>query len=62
MPREERIFSISGNNKGLLCPFKLIICLEGYCHQCQIYFDWQKEESSSREGKSGSGEGKTLTK
>jgi len=55
MPKEERIFSISGNNKGLLCPFKLILCLEGYCHQCQIYFDWQKEVSSS-------GEGKTLMK
>ncbi len=42
MSREERIFSISGNNKGLWCPFKPISCQEGYCHQCQIYLDWQK--------------------
>ena len=43
MPREERIFSMSGNNKGLWCPFKAISCQEGYCHECQIYLDWQKQ-------------------
>jgi hypothetical protein len=41
--KEERIFSISGNNKGLWCPFKPLICQqEGNCHRCQIYLDWQK--------------------
>jgi len=37
--RQERIFSLSGNNKGLMCPFKKSICLEGYCTECQIYLD-----------------------
>ena len=39
---KERIFSISGDNKGLNCPFKPITCHEGYCEECQIYLDWQK--------------------
>ena len=30
MPREERIFSISGNNKRLRCPFQPTLCQEGY--------------------------------
>ena len=44
MLRVVRIFSISGNNKGLACPFKPVLCEEGYCHDCQIYLDWQKVE------------------
>jgi len=44
MPKERRVFSISGGNKGLLCPFKSTICQEGFCHECQIYLDWQKPE------------------
>ena len=44
MPKETRLFCISGGNKGLLCPFKLTICQEGFCHECQIYLDWQKLE------------------
>ena len=41
----ERMFSISGNNKGLMCPFKpTTLCQEGYCTDCQIYLDWQKRE------------------
>jgi len=40
----KRIFRISGNNnEGLLCPFKLIVCEEGYCHQCQTYRDWEEQ-------------------
>lgn len=31
MPKEKRIFRISSNNKGLLCPFKPSLCQEGYC-------------------------------
>jgi len=37
-----RVFRISGNNKGLMCPFKPILCQEGYCTECQIYLDWLK--------------------
>ena len=37
-----RIFSISGDNKGMCCPFRPIICQNGYCEECQIYLDWQK--------------------
>lgn len=39
-----RIFTISANNKGLACPFKLILCQKGYCRECQIYLDWQERE------------------
>lgn len=42
MPKQERIFKISGNSKGLTCPFKAIVCQEGCCKTCQIYLDWQK--------------------
>jgi len=42
MAKQERLFSISGNNKGLWCPFKAVLCQEGYCAKCQIYLDWQK--------------------
>ena len=48
MLRVVRIFSISGNNKGLACPFKPVLCQEGYCHDCQIYLDWQKVEEKMR--------------
>ena len=42
MKREE-LFSVSGDNKGLPCPFKHpTICQEGFCRECQIYLDWQK--------------------
>ena len=44
MLRQERIFRISGNNKGLVCPFKRIVCPGGHCLQCQIYLDWLKLE------------------
>jgi len=42
MLKQERVFSISGNNKGLRCPFRAISCQNGYCEECQIYTDWQK--------------------
>ncbi len=42
MLRKERVFRIFGNNKGLTCPFKGVVCQEGYCEPCQIYHDWQK--------------------
>lgn len=42
MPMQEGLFRESGNNIGLACPFKSIICEAGYCHQCEIYLDWQK--------------------
>jgi hypothetical protein len=40
--RQQRMLCISGNNKGLMCPFKAILCEEGYCCECQIYLDWLK--------------------
>ena len=40
--KQERILRISENNKGLMCPFKPILCEEGYCRECQIYLDWLK--------------------
>ena len=43
MPEQQRIFTISGNNKGLLCPFKQVVCQVGYCEKCRIYLDWQKK-------------------
>ena len=42
MPKQKRIFTISGNNKGLVCPYKRTTCHEGCCKTCQIYLDWQK--------------------
>jgi len=30
------------NMKGKKCPYKDIICQEGYCKDCQIYLDFQK--------------------
>lgn len=43
MVRQERIFSIYENNKGLWCPFKpILFCQEGYCNECQIYLDWRR--------------------
>jgi len=38
-------FSLSGDNKGLTCPFKLIDCEEGYCAKCQLYHDWRVEQA-----------------
>jgi len=37
-----RVFNTSGDNKGLVCPFKSVTCQNGYCEECQIYLDWQK--------------------
>ena len=42
MLKQERIFSISNNNKGLWCPFKASFCQEGYCPDCQVYLDYQR--------------------
>lgn len=41
-PKREGLFWLSGNNRGLACPFKPITCEKGYCEECQIYLDWQK--------------------
>ena len=46
--RQVRIPRISGNNKGLMCPFKPILCEEGYCRGCQIYLDWLKLEKKPK--------------
>ena len=44
--KSEKILSKSSNKKGLWCPFKPILCQEGYCHECQIYPDWQRRNSA----------------
>jgi len=40
VPENGRIFNITGNNKCLWCPFKPVICQEGYCRDCQLYITW----------------------
>ncbi len=42
MPEQEGLFRISGNNKGLMCPFGPIVCPGNYCPVCPIYLDWLK--------------------
>ena len=42
MLKQEGLFRISGNNKGLTCPFKGIPCPGGYCDFCETYLDWLK--------------------
>ena len=37
-----RSLRFPGNNKGLPCLFKPILCQEGYYSSCQIYLDRQK--------------------
>jgi len=46
--KQERILRILENNKGLMCPFKPILCEEGYCRECQIYLDWLKLEKKPK--------------
>ena len=41
---EGRTFSLSGDNTGLMCPFKLVSCDEGYCQKCQKFHDWRLGE------------------
>ena len=44
MAKQERIFSPSENNKGLMCPFKTTLCQEeGSCKGCQIFLDWREK-------------------
>jgi len=47
IPRQERIFGISRNNKSLPCPFQPVLCQESYCPECQKYLDWQRRKKSS---------------
>lgn len=44
MLKQQRIFRISGNNRGLMCPFMSSVCPGGYCPECPIYHDWQELE------------------
>jgi len=30
------------NHKGQKCPYKDILCQEGYCSGCQVFIDWSK--------------------
>ena len=45
---EKLEYSISGNNKGLPCPFQDTICQEGYCRYCQIYINFQTHGPASQ--------------
>ena len=47
IPKVERTFDISRNNKGLPCPFRAVLCQEGYCHECQIYLDWLRKNGNN---------------
>lgn len=44
------MFSTMGNNKGLVCPFKPIICQEGYCQECQSFLKSRLGEQDSLSG------------
>ncbi len=40
----KRIFKISRDNRGLVCPFKPFICRQGCCcSECPIYLDWEEQ-------------------
>ena len=46
MFQQHRIFKISGNNMGLVCPFITGVhhgCQVGYCLRCSVFADWQKK-------------------
>lgn len=45
MAKQQRIFRLSGNNRGVACPFKPVVCPRvGDCvSQCQVYLDWLKQ-------------------
>ena len=53
--RQARILRILESNKGLMCPFKTILCEEGYCRECQIYLDWLKLKKAKGIDRSGRG-------
>ena len=38
----EAIKPLEPNHKGETCPYKLIICQEGYCSECQIWREKQE--------------------
>jgi len=39
-----RTFSLSGDNKGLMCPFNRVVCEAGYCGKCETYLHWRPRE------------------
>ena len=40
-----RTFILSGDNKGLTCPFKEVVCQVGYCEKCETYLSWRQAEA-----------------
>ena len=38
--RDEDDKHVPYNHKGSRCPYKLILCQEGYCNDCNIYIQW----------------------
>ena len=46
IPKQERTFGISRNNKSLLCPFQAVVCQESYYSECQMHLNWQRRKNS----------------
>jgi len=42
---QEGTFTISGNNKGLMCPFGQIVCQAGYCKKCETYLQLSRRDN-----------------
>jgi len=49
IPRQTRMFNLTSNNRGLICPFSVTICQEGYCHNCRIHLDGKRNGAGSIE-------------
>jgi hypothetical protein len=37
---EIRLFDVTQNNKGILCPFNSNRCQEGWCERCTVYLNF----------------------
>ena len=35
--------TVTSSQKGKDCPYKSIICQEGFCQDCQIYIDFHEK-------------------
>ena len=46
--RQKRAIRMPASNKGSMCPFKVTLCAEGYCRECQIYLNWLKLKKKSK--------------
>ncbi len=44
MDRSGIIRQLEDNHKGTWCPYKQVLCQEGYCSECQVFLDVRGEE------------------